>query len=217
MNMEFPKHYDVRIRDGVEYYSVTSVMQIIHDEAFHRLRGLKGNFDMDNIMDRAGYIGNVVDDYFTKILLLKPYDYKDQPVEIYSRVSALEKWVFENVDHVNAVQKRYFSRKNGCCGTIDALLTLRGRKRPDLVDLKTGKLDLPKWGIQTGTYKDTMKESGEVVNRRLILHSVEGKNPNLIELPAEDFAGDLIAWKYAKFLFLKYWKGSLERITEKAA
>jgi predicted RecB family nuclease len=193
----------VYVKNGVQYPSVTSVLEVVRQPQLERWRGRVGNEEADRIAKEAADIGTGIhnlcaqaDTVFmtTGKVSLSIFDYAPKPVVSYVN------WLNTYVEEIYLSEATLFSEQYRFAGTVDLVAKLKGDKTYGVFDKKTTKRIWPQMGMQLGGYRQALKETtGLVADKLAIIHmnpvtgrlKVDDDFPN----PDNDFEAFLAALK----------------------
>lgn len=108
-------------------------------------------------------------------------------------VDLLSHWLSEHVDEVLFVEEPMASPRLRFAGRPDLVARLRGRKRPVIIDYKTGNGVYLGSVLQQSGYRILVREWAGITCDRLIIHMpppAEGASPTLHEIPLRRHAAD---------------------------
>jgi len=192
------KHKDFYILNGKKFVASTTALGIIADEQLMKWRGRVGNRMADYIMNTKGDRGTLIHAQCQKVNegeIVRARQYKKE-IDIYKQ------WVFENVIKFVLVEKRLYSNKYSYCGCPDLFAILKGRKRPDVFDIKTGNI-YKKMEYQLSSYKELGIENGFDIQNRIILH-LSDKGIKMMPLNPDNHNTKFRIFLYAKEVYMDY-------------
>lgn len=196
-------HKDYHIKNGTRFWSVTTCLGIINRPELNKLRGAKGNKEMDWIMNEARDYGLYLHDKAKDIIKSNGFYVSDSvfPIEklLVNKFSA---WACENIIKIKHIEKRFFSKEHKFCGRIDGLYLLKGKKGYDLCDIKTGTSRHYVEALQLAAYKSMLIESGVEVNDRIVIECKRDESPVKAIRINTNYKTDLYNFLYAKALYL---------------
>lgn len=131
------EHKDFHIYKGKKYWSVTTLLSIINNEQWNRMRGAIGNQSADERLQYGSDVGQEFHKYCAMIARKKSFDIPVLTEPLNSMVAQVQKWFDENIKKVIAVEKRYFHSTYLYCGTVDLVAELKSGG-VFIVDYKSG-------------------------------------------------------------------------------
>lgn len=202
--MIIPEHKDYHIKNGVRYWSATTLLSVINHPGLNQLRGFKGNQEMDRILAETSYIGQLLHGFVPEIIKEKGFFVVKEkvPKVLFPMIDSFTKWVIEFVEDVKFIEKRLYSDKHLYCGRIDGLYKIKGWKKYLVADIKTGNKRHYVEAMQTASYKNLCDENKIDSGKRMILECKRDGSPVKM-LPVEtNFKKDFYNFLYCKNLYL---------------
>jgi CRISPR/Cas system-associated exonuclease Cas4 (RecB family) len=192
-------------KNGKKYISVTTAISIIRKHFLEKWRGKLGNKVCDQILESSIQRGNLFDAYAEKIGKGHGMEINFDEIKGYMKnmVMNYRDWFFENVEKVVLIKERLYSEKYLISGEPDLIAILKGRKTPDVIDIKTGKTLGRDYELQLSGYKELAKENGIPVNSRILIHVRDNKFKP-VPLENANHEEDFRLFLYAKELYLGY-------------
>ncbi len=200
------KHEDFITRKGKVYTSVTKSLELINDEKLNKARGFLGNREYEQRQEIGRVNGNSFHELSAVIDEGRGIDINYDKVEeiVRENLYGFQEWSLENVVKVIVIEKRFFSDTYLDQGIPDRVYLLKGRKSPDLIDFKTGKvLNMKKIRYQLSRYKELLKEHKIETNRRIVLHIRDGV-VKPIYLDPSTHISDHKTYLYIKAAYMDY-------------
>lgn len=197
--------------DGKRLPSVTTVLRIMHDEGLAELRGTLGNRRFWQVMRDAGNLGTAVHKACEAVLDPEDIPVPDPDPKVASMAAHFAEWVAATVKEVHHVEVAFADTALGYGGIIDLVATLRGDRKPSVIDIKTSAKIIPSYYLQLAGYREAARLSIEPrVDRRVIVHiskttpkgapgkitAVDCPNPHAYDFAA--FQAALNLWKWRK-------------------
>jgi len=165
-------HEDFKIRDGIRFDSVTTSLGIIRKPSLEEWRGNVGNKMADETLKTAGIFGDEIHEYVNMINNGNGYEIDIKKLEPRKAflVSWFKDWFFENVQEVIYSEKEVFSEKHRYFGHLDSIYLLKNKKKPDIIDIKTGSILDKSVRWQTSAYLEAAKEDLDInIDNRIII------------------------------------------------
>jgi len=205
-----PKHKDYEDKDGIRYYSVTTMLGIIRKPELERWRGDKGNQIADQILEVAQDFGTAFHEYARIINAGKGHEIDLDEVSegLQAKVKWYRDWYFENVEEVIMAEENIYSKKFQFKGTPDLVAKLKSIRTVAIVDYKTGNNIYRDVNYQLSAYKEGVKEyKGIAIRDRIILHLPRDKHKNkMIVLDPNTHESDFNGFLMAGQLFRNWSK-----------
>ena len=119
-------------------FRVTEVLSVIKEPGYEKFRAGVGEDRYTAIMSEKAEEGKLLHRFFSEILMEGDITKKDkkQYPQYEFPVGLLKLWVKNHVDRVVCSEMRYDQVALGVSGQLDAVLQLKGRTLPSVVDLK---------------------------------------------------------------------------------
>ena len=197
-------------KDGIKYYSVTTLLGIIRKPGLEVWRGKIGNEMADAIMTASAEFGRECHDYARIINQGKGHEINLDKIEpiLQGKVKWYRDWWFENIEEVILSEENIFSKKFQYQGTPDLIAKLKGIKSLAVIDFKTGNNIYRDTDYQLSAYKEAvMEDKGIKVKDRIILHLPrEGEKNQAITLDPNNHLADFNGFLYARSLYLNWHK-----------
>ena len=119
-------------------FRVTDVLSVIKEPGYEKFRAGVSEQKYEEVMETARKTGTLLHGFFSTILMdgdISKADKKKYP-EYEFPVGLLKLWIKNHVERVVYSEMRYNSEALGVSGQVDAILQLKGRKLPSVIDLK---------------------------------------------------------------------------------
>lgn len=197
-------------KDGIKYYSVTTLIGIIRKPELEMWRGKVGNEMAKSILDASIDFGLSFHQYAQIINSGQGHeiDMSMIPDALQNKVKWYRDWWFENIEEVILSEENIFSKKFQYQGTPDLIAKLKGIKSLAVIDFKTGNNIYRDTDYQLSAYKEAvMEDKGIKVKDRIILHLPrEGEKNQAITLDPNNHLADFNGFLYARSLYLNFHK-----------
>ncbi len=167
------RHYTV---EGRRIASVTTILKIVHDEDFAKLRGDLGNDRFWAIMNSAANLGTAMHEGITDALDPEGIPLPAVDTRVGAMVDGALRWVAANVKEVHHVEVGFADEHLGYAGTIDCIATLKGDRHPCVIDWKSSAKVLPIYRLQLAAYREAARIAiDKHVDRRLVVQVSKDK------------------------------------------
>ena len=147
---------------GRVYPSVTTVINVLRREDLEMLRGVIGNKQADLKRDQAGNTGTVLHEICEVVLSGGFLPSMTLNPEIEQRVEAFQEWYQIAIEEVIGTNVKGIDEKYGYGYEADALVVMKGDKRPSVIDLKTGIIGVES-RLQTAAYRQATKAGRRII------------------------------------------------------
>jgi hypothetical protein len=189
---------------GQRIASVTTILKIVHDEEFAKLRGDLGNERFWAIMNGAADLGTAVHEGITDALDPEGIPLPAVDTRVGAMVDGALRWIEAQVKEVHHVEVGFADTALGYAGTIDFICTLKGDRRPCVLDWKTSSKVLPIYKLQLAAYREAARASiDKRIDRRLVIQISKDKARagHIRVHEYADHAADFAAFQNALNLF----------------
>lgn len=156
--------------DGRPVPGVTTITGVLDAPALDDWRARIGELEAERRRDAAADFGTRLHAAAAAIARGQRLLELDVPGRWQAAVDLVAKWYADNVETVLAVEQGVASARWQYAGTIDAVVILRGRKRPDIIDYKSGAGVYLSSVLQLAGYQIAEREWNGYACGRLVLH-----------------------------------------------
>ena len=170
-------HYTHPI-DGRKYVRVSRVLDVLHDEGLAEWREIVGKREADERVDSAADWGREIHEITRAMDMNQPFTLTDRCMVMALRYTS---WRDDFVTQFLSIEKTYFSKKHGFACTIDRIALLKHSSFPQIIDLKSGRINKKKFALQMGAYRTAAEENGIRTRDPIILPL--DKNYDQVEIP----------------------------------
>jgi hypothetical protein len=170
--------------NNVEYPRVSDIISVIERKEIREWKERVGKEEAEKIAKETSEYGTMVHDVtmWNDMNKMKKVEKMIKEKEwLIPHWIAWFDWVNEYVEKIHHVELVVWSEKLKCAGRIDRVMTIKGDKKPSIVDIKTGNLydDI---GIQLAGYKELYNEKYNPKVNRIIAVSLPRKNPGHLQV-----------------------------------